>query len=104
MGRFDEQLRCRKVVLSKISQEKSIRWREIINGTIEATGSSTKSQSSLDWLRKKGHVKRVEIGVYEITTKGTKFLAGLNNTCSPELTGHEELREGQKARRGNVND
>jgi len=96
MGRFDEQLRCRKVVLAKVSEGKSIRWREIINGTIEATGSSTKSQSSLDWLRNKGYIKRVEVGVYEITAKGTKFLAGLNNTCSPELTGHESSERGRK--------
>ena len=77
MGKFDEQLRSRKVVLYKISQEMPIRWRDVIKETIEETGSSTKSQIALEWLLKQGYIRRKGRGVYESTIKGAKFLAGL---------------------------
>ena len=93
---FDEQLRCRKVVLGKISQEQPIRWKDIIRGTIEETGYSMKSQTALDGLLRGGYIRRVSRGVYETTAKGTKFLAGLNDPCSPELTGHESSERSRK--------
>ena len=71
MKGFDEQLRCRKVILEEVSQNQPVRWGAIISGTIAATGSSTKSQRALDWLRKKRYIKRATRGVYEITPKGT---------------------------------
>ena len=84
MGRFDEQLRYRKVVLNEINQKQPIRWKDIIRKTIEETGSSTKSQIALDWLLRKGYIQRAGRGIYEMTIKGTKFLAGLLSN-SPEV-------------------
>lgn len=77
MKGFDEQLRCRKVVLEEISREQPVRWRDIIIGTIEETRTPSKTQGALDGLLRGGYIRRVRRGVYETTTKGTKFLAGL---------------------------
>lgn len=84
MGRFDEQLRYRRVVLEEISRAQPIRWKDIIKSTIDETGSSTKSQIALDWLLRRGYIRRPFRGVYEATTKGTKFLAGLLSN-NPEV-------------------
>jgi len=93
MSSFDEQLRYKKVVLEEITQRQPVRWKDIMKNTVKVTGSSTRSQFALDWLLRKGYIRRTGRGIYETTAKGTKFLVGLKNTCSPELTGHEELRK-----------
>ena len=84
MGKFDEQLRSRKVVLNEINQKQPIRWKEIIRGTIDETGSSTRSQIALDWLLRKNYIRRAGHGIYEMTSKGMKFLDGLLSN-NPEV-------------------
>lgn len=91
MGRFDEQLRYRKIVLEKISQEQPIRWKNIIRDTVKETGSSTKSQIALDWLLNQNYIRRAGRGIYEMTPKGFKFLAGLLISNNPGETQDESV-------------
>lgn len=79
MRGFDEQLKSRKVVLRKVIDDGPVRWRDVISGTAQQTGSPKTSQSSLEWLLDKGYINRIKRGVYEGTEKGVKFLKAFNS-------------------------